>query len=399
MKTNPIFLIIILTALITAPGCKKYELGHPAASTVADFSYTATNSSKAPCEVTFTNKSLNAAGYHWDFGNGQTSTEENPTVIYDTPGLYTVTLTCTPVNEVYYNTLVKTMAVNIKDPNAGLTQVLYFTTRGPQGGGAHMVILNNGVPVVQDFATAALARPYGIAADTAHRKVYVTDYYNGTIFRFDADGTNPEKILDATVPGQEMAESVQGIFILGDKIYWGSPGGIYRANLDGSSPEAYISTGTSAPEYPLDMEYDQATGKIYLVNDKADYSGGVFKVNIDGSSINEFINDVDGTAIDVDLKNGKIYLALYPSTTPAIEGGIYMCNLDGSGLSKIGETGSKATWGVAVDNFHGKLYWSYKVSNSAPDGKIVRTNLDGSGLEDWLTGVSPHAMTIAWIKL
>ena len=399
MKTNPIFLIIILTALITAPGCKKYELGNPAASTVADFSYTATNSSKAPCEVTFTNKSLNAAGYHWDFGNGQTSTEENPTVSYDTPGLYTVTLTCTPVNDVYYNALVKTMAVNIKDPNAGLTQLLYFTTRSPQGGGAHMVILNNETPVVQDFAASSLARPYGIAADTAHRKVYVTDYYNGTIFRFDADGTNPEKILDATVAGQEMAESAQGIFVLGEKIYWGSPGGIYRANLDGSNPEAYISTGTSAPEYPLDMEYDQTTGTIYLVNDKADYTGGVFRVNFDGSSINEIINDVDGTAIDVDFKNGKIYLALYPGATPAIEGGIYMCNIDGSNLSKIGETGSKATWGVAVDNNHGKLFWSYKVSNAAPDGKIVRSNLDGSGVEDWIKGVSPHAMTIAWIKL
>ena len=399
MKTKPIYLLIFLASLAIVSGCKKYELGYPAASTVANFTYTATNSSKAPCEVAFTNQSLNAAGYHWDFGNGQTSAEANPTITFDTPGLYTVTLTCTPENEVYYNSLVKTMAVNIKDPNAGLNQVLYFTTRGASGCGVHMVILNDEAPVVQDFAAASLSRPYGVAVDTAHRKVYVTDYYDGTIFRFDADGTNPEKILDATVPGQELAESAEAIFVQGDKIYWGSPGGIFRANLDGSNPETYISTGTSAPEYPLDMEYDAETGKIYLVNDKTDYTGGYFTVSFDGTSINELLADVDGTAIAVDFKAGKVYLALYPSDTPAIEGGIYMCNLDGSNLSKIGETGAKATWGIAVDDKRGKIFWAYKISNSAPDGKIVRSNLDGSGVEDWITGVSPHAMTVAWIKL
>jgi DNA-binding beta-propeller fold protein YncE len=262
-----------------------------------------------------------------------------------------------------------------------------------------MVILNDEAPVIQDFAAASLSRPYGVAVDTAHRKVYVTDYYDGTIFRFDADGTNPEKILDATVPGQELAESAEAIFVQGDKIYWGSPGGIFRANLDGSNPETYISTGTSAPEYPLDMEYDAETGKIYLVNDKTDYTGGYFTVSFDGTSINELLADVDGTAIAVDFKAGKVYLALYPSDTPAIEGGIYMCNLDGSNLSKIGETGAKATWGIAVDDKRGKIFWAYKISNSAPDGKIVRSNLDGSGVEDWITGVSPHAMTVAWIKL
>jgi hypothetical protein len=81
------------------------------------------------------------------------------------------------------------------------------------------------------------------------------------------------------------------------------------------------------------------------------------------------------------------------------ENGIYMCNTDGTQLSKIGEYGSKATWGITIDHKRNKLFWAYKNSNSAPDGKIVRSNLDGSATEDWLTGVSPHAMQVAWIKL
>jgi len=43
-------------------------------------------------EYTFTNSSTNAASYEWDFGDGNTSTEESPTHIYETPADYTVTL-------------------------------------------------------------------------------------------------------------------------------------------------------------------------------------------------------------------------------------------------------------------------------------------------------------------
>jgi len=398
MKTYNLFFSILLITLILA-GCDKYELGTPEASTVAGFTYVATNSGKAPCEVTFTNTSLNAVAYHWDFGNGSTSTEMNPTVNYDTAGFYIVTLTCTPVNDVYYNQLVKTMVINVKDPNAGLTQVLYFTSRGPSGGGVHMVILNDQTPVVQDFVSPALSRPYGIAVDTAHQKVYVTDYLDGLIYRYNADGTNPEKILDASVPGQEITGSPQAIFVHGDKIYWGSPGGVFYANLGGTNQDTLIYTGDGTPEYPLDMQFNPADESIYLVNDKADYTGGYFSISFDGTQKQELIEDVDGTALEVDFVNNKAYFALYPSTTPAIEGGIYVSNLNGTNLSKIGETGSKATWGLAIDDKRQKLFWGYKTSNSNPDGKIVRSNLDGSGVEDWITGVSPHAMTAVWIKL
>ncbi|HOW31937.1 MAG TPA: PKD domain-containing protein [Bacteroidales bacterium] len=397
MKTKPIYLLLILAVIVIIPGCTKYELGNPSASTVAEFSYSATNSAKAPCEVAFTNESLNAAGYYWDFGNGQTSTEANPVIQYDTPGLYTVTLTCTPVNDVYYNSLVKTIVLNIKDPNAGRTQVLYFTTRGSQNGGVHYVILSDSTRTVQDFPDLVpLPRPYGICVDTTNMKVYVADYSINTIYRFNADGTEPLKILDGAVAGQEMCDSPQGLMVVGDKLYWGSPGGIFRCNLDGSNPENY----NPAIEYPLDMHWDSFNNKIRLVNDHDSYSGGYFEMNFDGTGLSESIPDIDGTAIDVNVDAGKVYIAGYAAEGTAMpENGIYMSNLDGTQLSKIGEYGSKATWGIAIDNKRNKLFWGVKNSNSNPDGKIVRSNLDGSGLEDFVTNVSPHAMQIAWIKL
>jgi hypothetical protein len=407
MKRNLSYLITVVFILAFGSGCKEKDMGSPAASTQANFSYVVNNQGYAPLEAEFTNLSLNATGYKWDFGNGQTSTEVNPKTTYETPGLYRVTLACTPVNSVYYSQEVKTLIVNVKDPLAGLTQVFYFTSRGAPGNG-HMVILEDdpAVPVIQDFVPADMSRPYGIAVDTAHKKVYITDYSNQAIYRYDADGKNGQKILDAAVPGQELVGDAEAIFVLGDKIYWGRTGGIYKANLDGTNPEVHIDFGSGPPEYPIDMQYDPATNKIYFVNDKTDYSGGFYSVNFDGTNMTMITlngtgtSDVDGTALEMDFRNGKAYLVLYGSAgTVAPENGVFMCNIDGTSLTKIGDFGTKATWGITLDEKRNKLFWGYKVSNSAPDGKIIRANLDGSGPEDWITGVSPHAMTVTWIKL
>lgn len=46
-------------------------------------------------QVTFSNTSTNASAYLWEFGNGQTSTQVNPAVTFNTQGIYTVCLTTT----------------------------------------------------------------------------------------------------------------------------------------------------------------------------------------------------------------------------------------------------------------------------------------------------------------
>jgi hypothetical protein len=263
------------------------------------------------------------------------------------------------------------------------------------------VILTDDAPLVQDFDAVDLSRPYGIAADTANRKVFITDYSLGYIYSFSADGKEPVRILDVNVPGQEIVDYPEAIFAWDSKVYWGRPGGIYKANPDGTSPEEHIPMSTTqAPEYPIDMHFDHATSTIYFVNDRYDYSGGLFSVNFDGSSLTTIIPDIDGTAIELDTITGKIYMTVYAVDGTAVtENGLYVCNTDGSELAKIGEFGSKATWGIAIDYTRSKLLWGFKLSNSEPDGKIIRANLDGSEQEDWLTGVSPHAMQIVWIEL
>ncbi|MBK8519217.1 MAG: PKD domain-containing protein [Saprospiraceae bacterium] len=56
----------------------------------------------------FTDKSLNATSWLWDFGNGQTSTLQNPAVTYNTTGSFNISLTVNGVN-----TVTKTSLINI----------------------------------------------------------------------------------------------------------------------------------------------------------------------------------------------------------------------------------------------------------------------------------------------
>lgn len=69
-------------------------------------------------EVQFSNMSQNADSYHWDFGDGEESTSENPTHQYAVSGEYTVTLSAT--NEC--GTVTYSMNLGIGDfPNAQFT--------------------------------------------------------------------------------------------------------------------------------------------------------------------------------------------------------------------------------------------------------------------------------------
>ncbi len=64
---------------------------------VADFSSNV-SSGNAPLTVQFTDLSQNAAAWNWDFGDGASSTEQNPSHTYSTAGTYTVTLEASNAN-------------------------------------------------------------------------------------------------------------------------------------------------------------------------------------------------------------------------------------------------------------------------------------------------------------
>ncbi|HIP37035.1 MAG TPA: PKD domain-containing protein [Crocinitomix sp.] len=70
-------------------------------------------------DVSFTNTSSNGVTYTWDFGDGSTSTDMNPTHTYAQNGLYTVTLIATSANGC--NSMVSSQQVDVT--NVGLDEL------------------------------------------------------------------------------------------------------------------------------------------------------------------------------------------------------------------------------------------------------------------------------------
>ena len=69
-------------------------------------------------EVIFENFSQHATTYSWDFGDGESSTEEHPTHVYDEPGVYDVALTASNEDGESHTF---TETISIDDPDETLT--------------------------------------------------------------------------------------------------------------------------------------------------------------------------------------------------------------------------------------------------------------------------------------
>lgn len=92
----------------------EWNCNYPTAPPVADFSYSATES----CDgiITFTDLSTNGANaWSWNFGDGETSTLQNPTHTYANNGIYTVSLTAT--NDFGSDDIIYTNLITINRPS------------------------------------------------------------------------------------------------------------------------------------------------------------------------------------------------------------------------------------------------------------------------------------------
>ena len=86
---------------------------------VADFTGSPT-SGDAPLDVSFTDQSTNnPTSWSWDFGDGGTSTAQNPSHTYNTAGTYTVKLTAT--NDCGSDTQTKVDYITVTEPSANPT--------------------------------------------------------------------------------------------------------------------------------------------------------------------------------------------------------------------------------------------------------------------------------------
>lgn len=113
-------LLALFTAVITITACKKEATGELTPVT-ANFTYTSTHN-YAPAEFYFTNKSLYATSYNWDFGDGTTSKESSPIHTYAAAGTYDVKLVASADGK--SSTINKTIIVLPKPTKVLLNEVI-----------------------------------------------------------------------------------------------------------------------------------------------------------------------------------------------------------------------------------------------------------------------------------
>ncbi len=117
MRSLHIIFIILLVV-----SCKKIDniTDNVTKNPVADFNYQI-EKIPAPCGVNFYNKSVNAISYLWDFGDGQTSTEQNPYHIFHTGGDFIITLSILGNDNKNYS---KSQTITITKPTVfGIQQI------------------------------------------------------------------------------------------------------------------------------------------------------------------------------------------------------------------------------------------------------------------------------------
>lgn len=110
-------LLILGVCLVAFSNCKKDdEEATPKASFSPSLTCVSINET-----IYFTNQSKDADHYHWDFGDGKTSSENSPSHSYSSAGNYTVTLTAYSKSEGKKDTF--TSSINVK----GVGDIMFWT--------------------------------------------------------------------------------------------------------------------------------------------------------------------------------------------------------------------------------------------------------------------------------
>jgi len=345
----------------------------PPASTVPLFSFTLDNNGYAPATATFKNESIvpeanGIPSYLWNFGDGGTSSEENPTHVFTSPGVFSVKLTV----KMTISEEIKELSQDIIIKNSKATGIPVFFTNGTQ---VFSGLLNSDAPVFSALPVGPFEDCYDLEIDTVNSKLYISDFDAKKIYRCNLDGTGLTDFRTGLLGPDGLA-----IDYAGNKLYWDTDNGIQRADLSSNDVNQKEDFVTGQANDPEGVSVDPINRKLYWTN----YNGGVWMKNLDGTGETQIIPSVEGGSTLV--VGNRLYFDQWVAS-----GDIHIksANLDGTGIGTITTGMSKVVFGIGYDPAAGKLYWGDRTP-----GRIMRGNTDGSGIEIWYekSGSSPRGI-------
>lgn len=358
MKMNFRFITIICLALIGLnQSCTDDDFPVPAASTVPQFEFTISNDEFAPATVTFNNTSIvpdnvGEVTYYWNFGNGDSVSDENPTYTYNEPGAYEVRLVVTTSISLEINETITTVV--IKDPNAVGTPI-YFTN----GSEVFQGLINDQPAIFTSLADVVPQAAYDMVLDVENETLYISDLDAGKIYRVNTDGSDFEDFRTGLDQPIGMAIDFDA-----NQIYWSTANGIQRADLSSDDVNQFEDFVTGQNDDPEGVAIHEPTGKLYWGN----YFGGVYSKNLDGSNETLIIPDVATGSMAV--INDRIY---YDEFVESGDIRLKSAALDGSDITTIATSIGRVIYGIAYDEAAGKIYWGDRDTDV-----MMRANLDGS---------------------
>ncbi|MFT4610734.1 MAG: PKD repeat protein [Glaciecola sp.] len=361
---NLIYIIAVLFAFGMFQSCSDDEFPVPPASTVPQFTFVIDNDEFAPATVTFTNTSIvpdnvGTATYYWNFGDGESTLEENPTYLYPEPGAYSVNLVVTTSGSLEINEITKTVVV--KDPNA--TGVPIYFTDGAQ---VYEGLINTQTPIFTPLNGAVAQSSYGMVIDNVNSKLYISDYGADKIYRSNLDGSNFEEFRTGVDQPNGMTIDYEE-----NQIYWDTSSGIQRGNIDDTDVNQLEDFVTGQSNDPDGLSIDLVNRKLYWVN----YNGGVWVKNLDGTGESELIPEIEGGSMLV--IGDRIFYDEYVAS-----GDIRLksADLDGTNITTIAVNIGRVVYGIGYDANENKIYWGDRSTDV-----MMRANLDGSSPEAWFT--------------
>lgn len=269
MKNLTAGFLLFASFVLLLAGCKKPV-------PVANFSMSYSDNT-APCEVSFTNNSTDAASYVWEFGDGGSSADRDPKHTFTEGGTYSVKLTA--ISEGGSSTLTKTVEIKSAPPVANFT----FTGDNNQAP-CQVVFTNTSVNAVSylwefgDGMSSTEANPAHVYTEGGSFNAKLTAYgQSGLSSSVTKMVTIKPPVLSTNVTFNNTTFTDIYITLGGDTKFIPAGGSVTYYTVLGSSASFYAYTsGTTVSGAQV--------GALIEWNTTVDLSGGIASFNLNVNS-------------------------------------------------------------------------------------------------------------------